>query len=490
MKKEISEKAAAKQIERVGLAALLTYNEFIPELMTIFKPEYFNWKEHGTLYSLACSIYKDSGSVDINILIFKLDQIGLKEVAGLNMSEYVQSLCGLPVNKDHVMNYFREIYKMHKCRTAFLKLGQAQNLINSSLDKSLVEILAEVQKLTTEAVTANIEESARIVKVYKELPNFLEQQALQKDITKLDTGFPIFDRFYGGFVFGGVYVFAAPAKVGKSTFLNHLAYQMAAIKKNKLKILILDTELESKYAMSRAATSLTQLNEIDFLSGDFARNADYAAKTKAGLNSIDPWVVDRIGHVYVENRSIEEIIAISRRWYVNEVKDGECALIIYDYIKLSGGESALSEHWKEYQEIGEKTDKLKKFVSSLPRAALATSVQTNAQGNIAMSQQIKWFANNVYILNRKSPEEIQEDGPENGTHKLVEVVTRNLGRDADQSKYFTVKTPDGRINAVNNWINFDIRKFRVDELNTNKDVYTKKGAQLKTKKSEDIDTEF
>ncbi|WP_323168587.1 hypothetical protein, partial [Pseudomonas atacamensis] len=83
-----------------------------------------------------------------------------------------------------------------------------------------------------------------------------------------------------------------------------------------------------------------------------------------------------IDHVYVGNKSIDDILSIARRWYVTEVKKDENALIVYDYIKLAGGENALSDHWKEYQEIGEKTDKLKKFVSKLGNAALITSIQS------------------------------------------------------------------------------------------------------------------
>lgn len=489
--REINDKTAAKETERLGLAALLKYNEAIPEIMAIFKPEYFNWKEHGTLYSLIVSTYQDKGSVDQIMLIVRLDQLGMKEFNGLDMSLYVKSLYNIPVNPDYIMDYFREIFKMHTCRKTYASLGQAQSYINKNLDKPLSEILLEVQRVTTDCVTANIDERVKITKVYDYLPNFLDERAKQATKTSLKTGYKIFDDWYGGIVMKGVYVFAAPAKVGKSTFLNYLAYQMVSIKENNLRVLILDTELETDFAMSRAAASLTGENEFFFMDGSFAKMPGLTRKTNEAVKNINPYVKDRIDHAYVGNMPIDEILSVARRWYVTNVKPGESAMIIYDYIKLSGGSSQLSDSWKEYQEIGEKTDKLKKFISSLPNAALATSIQTNAQGSIAMSRQVLWFANNVYILQRKTLEEIQQDGKQNGTHKLIEQVTRNLGpRTLGSSGFFEVESGDGRKNYVENHINFKFNNFKVEEVNTNEDVYSQKAGELKADEDTDIKDRF
>jgi replicative DNA helicase len=478
VKKEISEKASAKQAERVGLAALLHHNDFIPEVMALFKPTYFNWQEHQTIYSVITTLYQERGLVDQTILTGRLIQLGLKEVNGLETPDYVQSFYNLPVNREAILDYFREIYKMHSCRKAFSALGRAQGFINSNLDKPLGEILAGVQDLTSESLAANIEERVKFVKVYRELPAFLEDRAKKKDSSYLKTGYKNFDYWYGGILMRGTYVFAAPAKVGKSTLLNYLAYQMCCIPENKLRVLILDTELESEFAQSRAISALTNINEFEFLEGEFAKNAEYAQRTKKALADISEQAKERIDHVYVGNMSIDEILSIARRWYITQVKKGENALIVYDYIKLAGGESSLSDHWKEYQEIGEKTDKLKKFSSNLGNAALLTSVQTNEQGKIGMSSQIKWFANNVFILQRKTLEQLQEDGKENGTHFLVEVVTRNLGRGGGQHSTFEVRTEDRVVNQLQNWINFKFLNFHVTEVNTRQDIYSQRASQL------------
>lgn len=488
--KVISDKAAGKEIERQALASLLTYNEFIPEVVSIFKSEYFNSDSkdkrlsvHGTIFSLICSLFQEKGKVDQTMLILKLDQVGLREFNGLDMSLYVRSLFNITVNKEFVLDYFREVFKLHTCRQLFTSLGKAQNYISNSLSEPLRDILDNVQSMTADCMSANIEEKCKIVDVYEALPGFLDDRATQVERTRLETGFKTFDDWYGGIYIKGVYVFAAPAKVGKSTFLGALANQMVELPQNNVKVLILDTELETEFNLSRLSSSLTGENEFEFLEGSFAKNKRIVDKIQGAIKE-KKHLKGRVFHSYVANLGIDDILSFARRWYVTNIKPGEYALIIYDYIKLAGGQTVLSDSWKEYQEIGEKTDKLKKFVSSLPRAALATSVQTNASGNIAMSQQIKWFANNVYILDRKTLQEIQNDGIDNGTHKLIEVVTRNQGKHAKgANNSFKVQTPDGKIDYMQNHINFDFSNFKVVEKSTHEEVMHQKASKLKAEES-------
>lgn len=488
MSKSINEKAAAKETERLGLAALLSYNEFIPEIMAIFKPEYFNWKEHGTIYTLITATYQEKQSVDQTLLVIQLSRLGLTEINGLDMANYIKTLGNIPVNKEFVSDYFREIFKMYTCRKSYAALEKAKGYINANLDKSLREILDNVQTIVADSLAASIDEKVVLTDVYGKLRNFLSERANQTEALRLETGWKTFDHWYGGIWLKAVYFFAAPAKVGKTTFLNYLAYQMVNIPKNRLKVLILDTELETEFAMSRAAASLTGENEFEFLEGDFARNPRIAKKTNEALARVEH-LHGKITHSYIGNLGIDEVLAVARRWYVTNVAEGESALIVYDYVKLDS-EANLSGHWQSYQEIGSKTDKLKKFISSLPRAALATSVQTNAQGNIAMSSEIKWFANNVYILNRKTLEEIQEDGVKFGTHKLVEVVTRNQGKGArGANNYFKVQKQDGRIEYVQNYLCYDFSNFAVKECGDNEEIYSQRAGQLhsETGVTEDVD---
>lgn len=478
------------ETERACLATLIKDNPFIPDVSAFIKPDYFYITVHSTIYSLILSTYEEKGSVDQVMLVTKLRQLGITDVDGIDIYRYIDVLYKTPTNKDYSLTYFKELVKFHFLRKTYKSLLQAQGYIKKNIDKPLNEVIANVSVIVTEAATGNIDEDERIIDLYSELPDELSRRVEAEHEPALYTGFDIFDKWYGGIYMGDLYVIAAPAKRGKSTYLNCLAYNVVKNPKNNCKVLFLDTELETWRVMCRSASALTGINEWYFKNGKFHNDPEMVDKVNKMFNEIDP-LKNKIFHKYIGNKSIDEVISICRRWYSRNVKNGENVLIIYDYIKLDGAGNGLSEYWKEYQAIGEKTDRLKKFASEMPNTAVATSIQTNANCDIAMSNQLKWFASNVYILKPKEPEEIQLEGIEFGTHRLVEVVTRNQGEDARGLKnLLKVRTSDGKEKYVPNYINLDMEKFRFEERGTYEDIIKHHAEKLKSKEGNYEDADF
>lgn len=478
------------ETERACLASLIHYNEIVPDVSAFVKPDYFYASVNGTIFSLIVATYQEKGSVDRIMLVTRLRQIGISDIDGLDVYRYIDVIYNTPTLIEHSLDYFRELVKFHFLRKTYKSLISAQLYIKNNLKKPLSEVIAGVSGLVTEAATGNIDEDDKIVDIYGELANELSNRAESGNEPALYTDFPIFDKWYGGLYMGDMYVFAAPAKRGKSTFLNCLAYNVVKNKKNNCKVLFLDTELESWRVMCRSASAITGINEWYFKNGKFKYDSEMVGKVHTMFNEIDP-LKNKIYHKYIGNKPIDEIISICRRWYSKNIKDNENLLIIYDYIKLDSSGTGLSDHWKEYQAIGEKTDRLKKFASDMPRTAIATSIQTNANCDIAMSNQLKWFASNVYILKPKEPEEIQNEGIEFGTHRLVEVVTRNQGEEAKGLKnLIKVKTADGKEKYIPNYINLDMENFKFVEKGTYADIVTYNAEKLKAKaggNEDDID---
>lgn len=474
----MSDNIISLETERACLATLLQINTVIPDVMAFIKPEFFSFSIHSTIYSLITATYQDKGSVDNIILTTRLRQLGINSIDEIDPFTYINMLNGIHINKDFHLDYFKELVKFNVARKTYNALTEARKYIVKNLNKPLNDIIHEVDKKVTEAVTTCIDDDVEIVDLYDSMPYELSKRAESGKEPALITNFPMFDKWYGGLYFGDMYVFAAPAKKGKSTFLNYLAYKVASHKQNNVKVLYLDTELETWRVICRSASSLTEINEWFFKNGKFKNDPNMVAKVNQMFDVIQP-VKNKIYHAYVANRSIDEIISICRRWYVKHIKPGENAMIAYDYIKLDGANTGLSEYWKEYQAIGEKTDKLKKFASSVPNLALITSIQTNANCDIAMSQQLKWYASNVYILKPKDIIEYQDERGNFGTHKLIEIATRNQGEDAKGMKnVIKVKNPNGTEEYREDYINFKFDKFKVIEMGTYSDVLNQKAATL------------
>ena len=71
------------------------------------------------------------------------------------------------------------------------------------------------------------------------------------------------------------------------------------------------------------------------------------------------------------------------------------------------------------------------------------------------------------MLRRKIPDEIHEEGNRFGTHKLINLKARHLGKDALRA-INPVEMPDG--SNKNNFINLEIENFKVTERGDLQDI--------------------
>jgi hypothetical protein len=189
----------------------------------------------------------------------------------------------------------------------------------------------------------------------------------------------------------------------------------------------------------------------------------------------------KVQHMTVAGKQIEEICSIIRRWYYSQVGRGNDCVVVYDYIKLTGEKDF---NKKEYELIGEKVNSLKELTLELD-IPLLTACQLNRSAEsgvddssaIAQSDRLQWFASFVAIFRRKTPEEIASEGQEYGTHKLIPLATRFQGRDA-QGHHDLVRVAEGnRYKYVPNFINYNIENFRVTEHGTLQDVIDNQALQ-------------
>jgi hypothetical protein len=134
---------------------------------------------------------------------------------------------------------------------------------------------------------------------------------------------------------------------------------------------------------------------------------------------------------------------------------GNDCLIAYDYLKIIEPDGKR----QEYQEMGDRVDFMKKLAEELDLPIL-TSCQNNRDGvtaardaseivdderSIGISDRITHFCSGLWIFRRRTPEEVILDTCDSGTHKLIEVVVREQGRDAAGHLDFIIRQfPDGK----------------------------------------------
>lgn len=461
--------------ERACLAGFLKYSNCIPDYIGVLKSNHFDNKIHGAIYTAICSVYSSSGLADPILVAEKLTAIGLKHFQELDILEYLYSLSQMNIKSDAIIHYVANVIKYDFARRADTTFDECKEEVRSCIEKSLPELASIIEQALRKAGTENVAEEEDAIDVFGVMPGRILQWGEEQKPVCLKTPFPVFNKLYGGPSFGDLFVISAPPKVGKSTMLNFLSYEIAGLPENNCKVLILDTELETDRIISRNLSSLSDVNEFKIKTGRFTQNITEKNKVYSSLNTLGKYN-GRVFHKYIANKSIDEVISFARRWYYRNIKDGENCMIVYDYLKST--QENIKDAFQSFELLGIKTDKLKKLMSELPRTAGLTSVQTNSIGKTAMSSQIEWHCSNLYRLEKKTAEEISDHGKEFGTHKLVEVRARVQGEEAmGADNYVKRATADGE-SYVENFINFKIENFRVTECGSATDIFNKEIGQI------------
>ena len=227
----------------------------------------------------------------------------------------------------------------------------------------------------------------------------------------------------------------------------------------------------------RIASSLTGIPVWHLETGNWKKNANLFQKfdqSKAKIKALS----NQVDHLQVAGKPIEEVASIVKRWYFSKVGRGNQCVIVYDYIKLTGESD---KNKQEYQLIGEKVNALKELclelnVPILTACQLNRSAESGVDDSSAISQsdRLQWFASFVAIFRRKSVEEIADDGPEFGSHKLIPLATRFQGKDS-AGHHDLVRVQEGKkVKYMPNFISFNINNFNVEETGTLEDVLSAK----------------
>jgi hypothetical protein len=196
---------------------------------------------------------------------------------------------------------------------------------------------------------------------------------------------------------------------------------------------------------------------------------------------------ERYKHLYYYNvggMNVDSQISVLKRFYYSKIGRGKPLIFSFDYIKTT---SENANNKTEWQVVGEMVDKYKKCIQrdiksdSGPCIAMMTSVQSNRSGIVtnkvaanvvddesivSLSDRITQFSSHMFILRNKTFDELQSEKGF-GTHKLINIKARHLGRDI-AGAINPVKMPDDSLKK--NFINLEIKNFSVAEKGDLRDI--------------------
>lgn len=468
-----------KDFEDTVLSGLIQNPNLYGEFTSILDSSDFQYEANEIIFNVFRQSFLNKEEVSKVLILGKIRNLGLSFRDNINIADYID---GLLMNKVSPA-ITKQAIKDLKIISARRKYAESCQKIIQGMKKNKEWSFDEISKFVDKNLFKEMDNWLHeddVIDLFDGMYELIEERG-NNPVEEIGIPSPYdnYNQLYGGFKNGNVYVFCARPSEGKTTFLNHTAFYLSNIS-NNIPCLILDTEMGEENALDvkmRLASSITGINPWYFTTGNWRKVEEYVAKVR------DPEFKkviknSKLYYKYLTDASIDKIIRTVKSWYYTKVGRGNQCVIVYDYLKVSNEKT--SEANKEFQILGDKVNKLKELVGKEVSAPLLSAIQLNRSGDtrknqqnddttaIAMSDRVLWFASYLGIFRKKTMDEINEEGYEYGTHKLITLKGRHLGKDAQNHSMF-VKKHDGKLTY--DFINFKVDNFKVTEIGKAENMY-------------------
>lgn len=398
---------------------LVYYSEFL-------LPKHFTNKENACVYAAIKDLVK-RGIATIDPYNIMEDINADEETRRYSDGITIEKLQELVEMSDVLARSSVEEYKL-----------MVRNVLDSAFRRKAFQQLKECQVICYDRAEKNVEQQIyqRIDQVMSEfsvadeIPEFKDIiDDLWEDVEShqdgSNFGTPFIFRTLNEYVTldpGELVILGAPAKGAKSMLLMNEAVDL--IRQGK-SVMYIDSELSSRLFLCRMLSHLTGIEFKRIKSGQ------YTDEEYKKIRKQIEWIKQqRFVHVYMP---IFEQQAVYTAVKKTAHRFGTLDVLITDYLKATGDTDA----YATYAELGKLTDMIKNDICGAMKIAGLAAAQLTEGGKLADSAKIARNASTILLLVDKTAEEIEEDGEECGTKKLIVSKNRN-GMQHVQGEYIDI----------------------------------------------------
>ncbi len=345
--------------EKSLLGAIMIQDSVMPEILTILRPRDFYEKRHEIIFSVMSNLYDQHKPIDLLTLTAGLKSIKkLKDIGG---APYLTELSNFVPAASHAKAY-ADIIEKASVRRRLIKAG-------TEIANKAYEDDAEVDRLIGAAEKDLFEVSDKIIKSdYVAMDELLADafdriEELHKNkgaLRGLKTGFRDLDKKTAGFQKGDLVIVGARPAMGKTTFAQNLAYNIASI--NKKGVLFFSMEMAANEIVDRMISDISGVDNWKMRTGnltdeEFQRIGDALGE------------MDEIP-IYIDDTSSMTIVEL-RNKARRAMHDHDIGVVIVDYLQLISGSDRYAGN--RVQEVTEVSRGLKILARelSIPVIALA-----------------------------------------------------------------------------------------------------------------------
>ena len=311
--------------EKSLLDALMLSDSVLPDVLTIIKPQDFYDQAHQTIFEAIVNLYDQHRPIDLLTVTNELKSTKkLKEIGG---ATYLTELTNFVPTASHAKAYAGIIEKA-SVRRRLINAG-------SKIAKRAFEEDTDVDVLIGEAEKELFEVSDKIVKSdYVPMEELLSDafdriENLRKNkgaLRGLKTGFHDLDKKTAGFQKGDLVIVGARPAMGKTTFAQNLAYNIASI--NKKGVLFFSMEMSAQEIIDRIISDVSGVNNWNIRTGnltdeEFSRIGD-------ALGEMDELPI------YIDDTSSMNVLEL-RNKARRAMHDHDIGVVIVDYLQLIAG---------------------------------------------------------------------------------------------------------------------------------------------------------
>ncbi len=454
-------KLYSQEIERSCLSSMFNFSDKVIDFIPHITEEHFYFQPHRVLFLTVKNLIMAGSHVDSIIVAEKLTAIGVSKVDDIDIIDYISVLQRLDsINVDSIGQYFQILQKYFNARQLVNTSNRIQDFVVKNISKTSQELMFGAEKIFADKINAFSSDNEPM-DLFAGLMEEVENRGNEPREDGVVPPYNNYKRLYGNFLKGALYIWAAAAKSGKSTLLLDILKKTCDGK--KVRGLYLDTELTYEQQRLRLVSSMSGVPEFYIRYGKFRLDKEMYRKVREIWPIVEK-MLNSIHHIYIGGKDFQEVISIIRRWYYKNIQDGVSGLVVFDYLKLSG--EKMDDANKEYQIIYDKANKLKELAQEL-QVPILGAIQTNGDGDIAMSKRVRWIVDMLAIFKKKSTEELQLYGDRFGSHSMCITESRFQGEDT-MGFADLVKFPDGKYHRM--FLNFNIDNFNLEERGNASDV--------------------
>lgn len=396
-----------------GIIASLIHKPEMSFYSEYLLPNHFTNKENRCVYTAICELAKRG--------ITTVDPYNIMEV--LNSSEATRKYADeLSIEKLQEFMDMSDVLARNSVEEYRLLV---KNVMDAAFRRDTFQKLKECQALCYDRSKENIEQEiyAAIDDVMTEFSNANEvppyrdvvDECWEEIKSRQGDGFAgIPFKFnalneYATIEPGELFIFAAEAKQGKSMMLLNCALDLL---RRDLAVLYLDSELNTRLFTARVLAHISGVEYKRLTSGN------YSPEEEQRIDEAREWLKTRkFTHIYIPMFDQQSIYTAVKKVKHTQGLD----VLIVDYFKGSGDGDAFDS----YQELGRFVDMVKNQICGDMGICGIGAAQATVNGKVADSAKIGRNASTIALIQDKTPEEIEADGPECGNKKLRVILNRN-----------------------------------------------------------------